>query len=67
MMMHILGFYYSMSLINGTNLVLAFARQEPLIMQLENHDEILARLMQPSTIDAEIMDIKRHLQDVLVG
>lgn len=36
-------------------------------MQLDNHDEILAKLMQPSTIDSKITDIKKHLQDVLVG
>lgn len=36
-------------------------------MQLDNNDEILAKLMQPSMIDSKIMDIKKHLQDVLVG
>ncbi|KAJ8660255.1 hypothetical protein O0I10_004117 [Lichtheimia ornata] len=36
-------------------------------MQLDNNDEILAKLMQPSMIDSKIMDIKKHLQDVLDG
>lgn len=76
---YIASFHPFIAFINGVAPVLVFAKSDieshqpalPRIyttsMQLDNNDEILAKLMQPSTIDSKITDIKKHLQDVLVG